>query len=56
MTPFIPVEKGNDKELIESDPKLRPQYTKEKKSQHEVTSVKLRQMINRVSSPFHNRW
>ena len=32
-------EEGNDQELIQSDPKLRPQYTMEKKSPHKVTSV-----------------
>ena len=33
------IKEDNDQELIQSDPKLRSQYTKGKKSQLEVTSV-----------------
>ena len=49
------IEDRKDQELIQSDHKLDPKYTKGKKSQHEVGSVDTSDMMNRVSSPFTNR-
>ena len=37
---FKKIEDSNHQQLIESDPKPCPQYTKGRKSQHEVTPVK----------------
>ena len=37
--PCIKLVDSNDQELIQSDSKLQPQFTKGEKSQHEVASV-----------------